>query len=96
METGYTSGLNSVFTSNASNLISRIFTIIVLWTGSYFVLNNHLTPGELMSFYAILGYFTGPLSALIGVNKTIQNAFIASDRLFEIMDLEEEKENKVI
>jgi len=30
------------------------------------------------------------------VNKTIQNAFIASDRLFEIMDLEEEKENKVI
>lgn len=94
--TGYKSGLNSVFSSYSSNFFSRIFTIIVLWSGSYFVLSNELTPGELMSFYAILGYFTGPLSSLIGVNKTIQNAFIASDRLFEIMDIDQEKENKII
>lgn len=96
LRTGYTSGLNSVFSSYTSGFFSRIFTIIVLWTGSYYVLSNNLTPGELMSFYAILGYFTGPLSSLIGVNKTIQNALIASDRLFEIMDLEEEKENKIV
>ncbi len=96
LETGYKSGLNSVFSSYSSNFFSRVFTIIVLWSGSYFVLANELTPGELMSFYAILAYFTGPLSSLIGVNKTIQNAFIASDRLFEIMDLDEERENKII
>ncbi len=96
LETGYKSGLNSVFSSYSSNFFSRVFTIIVLWSGSYFVLSNELTPGELMSFYAILGYFTGPLSSLIGVNKTIQNAFIASDRLFEIMDLDQEQENKII
>jgi ATP-binding cassette subfamily B protein len=96
LETGYKSGLNSVFSSYSSNFFSRVFTIIVLWSGSYFVLSNELTPGELMSFYAILGYFTGPLSSLIGVNKTIQNAFIASDRLFEIMDLDEEQENKIV
>ncbi len=96
LETGYKSGLNSVFSSFSSNSFSRVFTIIVLWSGSYFVLSNELTPGELMSFYAILGYFTGPLSSLIGVNKTIQNAFIASDRLFEIMDLAEEQENKIV
>ena len=28
---------------------------------------------------------------LIGLNKTIQNAVIAADRLFEIMDLEREE-----
>jgi len=50
-----------------------------------------------MSFYAIIGYFTGPVSSLIGANKQIQNALIAADRLFEIMDLErEESENKII
>ncbi len=96
LETGYKSGLNSVFASYSTIFFSRIFTIIVLWTGSYFVLRNELTPGELMSFYAILGYFTGPLNSLINVNKTIQNAFIASDRLFEIMDLEQERENKIV
>lgn len=96
LETGYKSGLNSVFSSNSSSFISSTFTIIVLWIGSYFVLSNSLTPGELMSFYAILGYFTGPLNSLIGVNKSIQNAFIASDRLFEIMDLDIEDENKIV
>lgn len=43
-----------------------------------------------MSFYALIGYLTGPVSSLIGMNKTIQNALIAADRLFEIMDLEVE------
>lgn len=45
-----------------------------------------------MSFYAIIGYFTGPVSSLIGANKSFQNALIAADRLFEIMDLEGEDE----
>jgi len=48
------------------------------------------------SFYAILGYFSGPLNSLIGVNLSIQHALIASDRLFEIMDIEQEKENKIV
>ena len=95
LNTGYISGLNAVFSSYSSTFLSNIFTIIVLWVGSYFVLSKVLTPGELMSFYALLGYFTGPLNSLIGVNKTIQNALIASDRLFEIMDLEVEKECKI-
>jgi ATP-binding cassette subfamily B protein len=49
-----------------------------------------------MSFYAIVGYFTGPVASLIGANREIQNALIAADRLFEIMDLErEDTENKI-
>ncbi|MDA3822893.1 MAG: ABC transporter ATP-binding protein, partial [Bacteroidales bacterium] len=40
---------------------------------------------------AILGYMTGPASRLIGINKIYQNANIAADRLFEIMDLERPK-----
>jgi len=88
----YQSGLNSVFSSNASQFVSRLFTIILLWVGGYYVLQQAITPGELLSFYAIIGYFTGPVGELIGMNKTIQDALIAADRLFEIMDLEKEKE----
>jgi ATP-binding cassette subfamily B protein len=65
-----------------------------LWVGAGYVLKNEITPGELMSFYALAGYLTGPVSSLIGMNKTIQNALIASDRLFEIMDLEIEGEGE--
>ncbi len=96
LNTGYKSGLNALFVNMSTSFVSRLFTIILLWIGSYFVLSQEITPGELLSFYAILGYFSGPLNSLVGVNQTIQNAFIASDRLFEIMDLEQEKENKII
>jgi ATP-binding cassette, subfamily C, bacteriocin exporter len=90
LKTVYRSGLNSVFSGNASKFISRIFTIILLWVGAVFVLQGSITPGELLSFYAIIGYFTGPVSELVGMNKTIQDAIIAADRLFEIMDLDQE------
>lgn len=91
LKTIYKSVLNSLFTGSSSAFLSRVFTIVLLWTGSYFVIDRIITPGELLSFYALIGYFTGPVSELIGMNKTIQNALIAGDRLFEIMDLEREE-----
>ena len=96
LQSAYKSGLNSVFSGNSSMFISRIFTIVLLWIGSLFVLKQEITPGELMSFYALIGYFTGPVSSLIGMNKTYQNATIAADRLFEIMDLEQEADDELI
>ncbi len=95
LRTVYKSGLNSIFSGSTSDFTGRFFTILMLWIGSYFVIYQILTPGELLSFYALIGYFTSPAMALIGANRTIQNALIAADRLFEIMDLEREtNENK--
>ncbi len=90
LESIYRSGLNSLFGDNASVFLSSFFTIILLWVGTSFALESKITPGELMSCYALMGYFTEPVNTLIGVNKTVQDALIASDRLFEIMDLERE------
>lgn len=96
LKTVYKSGMNSVFSANSSEFLSRLFTILLLWIGSYYVIDRTITPGELLSFYAIIGYFTSPAASLIGMNRTIQNALIAADRLFEIMDLEREtEENKI-
>jgi ATP-binding cassette subfamily B protein len=96
LKTGYKSALNSIFSSTSSSVIAQLFTIILLWIGSYYVIDREITAGELMSFYAIIGYLTGPAASLIGANKEIQNALIAADRLFEIMDLERESsEHKI-
>jgi ABC-type bacteriocin transporter len=95
LRTIYSSGMNSLWVNNAGGFISSIFSVILLWTGATFVLANLITAGELLSFYAIIGYFTGPVVSLIGMNKVLQDARIAADRLFEIMDLEREStENK--
>ena len=93
LNTIYRSGINSIISGESSGFINFLFTIILLWTGAYLVLDNELTAGTLFSFYAIIGYFTSPVASLIGVNKTVQNALIAADRLFEIMDLERESDD---
>lgn len=96
LQSGYKSALNSVFSGTSTGIIAQLFVIILLWSGSFFVIEREITAGELMSFYAIVGYFTGPVASLVGANKQIQNALIAADRLFEIMDLErEDTENKM-
>ena len=94
--TTYKSGLNGIFAGTSTQFLASIFTVILMWIGSGYVIDRAITPGELFSFYALIGYFTSPVASLIGMNKTAQNALIAADRLFEIMDLErEETENKV-
>lgn len=93
----YESSVYGIFIGTGAEFITRVFTIILLWAGSYFVIQRQLSPGELLSFYALIGYFTGPASSLIGANKSVQDALIAADRLFEIIDLEIESDhlNKV-
>src|SRR5262245_57104409 len=49
-----------------------------------------LTIGELMFFYTLLGYLLGPLERLASVNLQIQEALVAIDRLYQVMDLERE------
>lgn len=89
----YKSSVYGIYIGSGAEFVTRLFTIILLWAGSYYVIQRELSPGELLSFYALIGYFTGPASALIGANKSIQDALIASDRLFEIIDLEIESDN---
>lgn len=88
----YSSANNSIFSGISTGFITSFFTIILLWAGSYYVLDGFITAGELMSFYALIGYFTGPIASIISANKEIRNATIAADRLFEIMDLQIEQQ----
>lgn len=91
MKTGYRSAVNSITVGTSAELISKLFTIILLWAGTGFVFRQEITPGELMSFYALIAYFIGPIASLVNANKLYQDAKIAADRLFEIMDLDTEE-----
>ncbi len=104
-ETRFYKLLHSVYYSSKSNIITQsltemlagLLTIFVLWRGSAMVISNEFTPGTLLSFYALLGYILGPVNSLVNASQVMQDAFIAADRLFQIMDLEceEIEENKI-
>lgn len=96
LDTIYKSGLNLIFSSTSSAFVTQIITLVLLWAGTGFVLKTEITPGELLSFYAVVGYFTSPVTSLIGFNRSLQDARIAADRLFEIFDLEVDNDSNKI
>lgn len=72
---------------NASDFLSRMAVVVTLWAGGSMVLRQQITPGELLSLYALIAYLTGPVGALISMNREFRDAQAAADRLFEILDL---------
>ena len=86
----YVSAQGAIFASNGIDIVSSAVTVAVLWIGSNLVINQTLTPGSLMIFYSQIGYVLSPIGSLISSNQTIQDAQIAADRLFQILDLETE------
>ena len=83
----------AIMAQGGIQFVSTAITIAVLWVGSTLVIDKELTPGALMVFYSLIGYVISPIGSLISSNQTIQDALIAADRLFQIMDLEREQDD---
>jgi ATP-binding cassette subfamily B protein len=83
----------SIYAGEGLEFVSSAIIVAVLWAGSAFVIKQEITPGTLMLFYALAGYVLGPVESLIASNRTLQDALIAADRLFQIMDLEREEDD---
>ena len=83
-------GRNMNITSSITEAISRMITASILIFGGLFSIRGELSLGELASFYTMSTLFTSPLLSLIESNKTITETQIATERLFEIMELPDE------
>ena len=73
-----------------TSFISNVGLISITWVGTMMVLSGSFTFGQLITFNALLHYFTGPLQRLVSLQPTIQTALVAADRLSEVLDLEQE------
>ena len=68
--------------------ITTIGGLVILWIGGIQVINGQISIGQLITFNALLAYFHGPIQNLIGLQTDLQEAFVAAERLGEILDLE--------
>lgn len=93
-------GLRSIkfglYSSSITGTLTQLFSMSILYFGCRYVFNNEISAGTLLAFNAVTGRFTGPVQRLIGANASVQGALIAADRLFELMDLGRENENRHI
>lgn len=85
------SSMISALQDTLAGTIELIGTVAILRLGFYMALSGQVTVGSVMTFYALLAYFTEPIKNLIGLQPTIQTAFVAADRLNDILDLHSEE-----
>jgi ATP-binding cassette subfamily B protein len=76
--------------STLGMFVTALAGVVILWYGGYRVMAGALTIGQLMFFYSLLAYLLEPLDRLASVNLKIQDALVAVDRLYQVLDLEAE------
>jgi len=82
--------LVSISQDTLADTIELIGTVLILWIGFSMVLSKQVTIGSLITFYALLAYFTEPIKNLIELQPTMQAAFVAAERLNDVLDLQKE------
>jgi ATP-binding cassette, subfamily C, bacteriocin exporter len=87
----YSSGLFGIAVNSVGSIIVQGFTIGLLWIGASSVIQTQMSPGQLISCFALTGYLTGPANSLLSIIVSALEVQVAADRLFEILDLDSEK-----
>lgn len=77
-----------------SGLINGISGILIYWIGCSTILKGSMSIGTLLTFNTLLGYFSGPLFRLVNIQNSVQESLVAAERVGEILELEQEKDEK--
>lgn len=64
--------LYNLLISILPNLLSGISSVLILYVGSYRVIEGFLTIGTLIAFQSLLASFNGPLTTLLAIGSKIQ------------------------
>jgi len=94
IKSGFKLGWMQNFQFSLQDFLTLLGGLTILWLGSIQVIDGNITVGQLITFSALLGYFHGPIQRLINLQSTLQEAFVAADRLGEILDLEIEAKDE--
>lgn len=92
LKTGYKEGVLSNIQGSISGGVSNIGNLAIMTIGAISIMNGDMTIGDLLVFSTLTGYFIEPISNLIGLQLTFQEASIAMSRLSEIYELEGEQD----
>jgi ATP-binding cassette subfamily B protein/subfamily B ATP-binding cassette protein MsbA len=72
------------------SFIGGIGFILVMGFGGKFVIDGHMTPGEITAFLLYLTLFYEPVGKLHQLNQMLQSGRAAGERVFEILDAVDE------
>ena len=73
------------------NFISNFAYVVIAVLGAIFVLQKAITVGDILAFFQYVQSFTRPIQQITRVMNQIQTAMAASERIFEFLGFDEEK-----
>ncbi|MGL6104961.1 ABC transporter ATP-binding protein [Romboutsia sp.] len=76
------------------NVINNTAFGLISVVGAILAINNLITVGAIATFLSYSKSFTRPLNDLANLFNNLQSAVAGCERVFEVLDSEEEKENK--
>ncbi|WP_035187170.1 peptidase domain-containing ABC transporter, partial [Latilactobacillus curvatus] len=76
--------------SNLKTALQVLGSTTLLWVGTYLVIEGSLSIGQLITYNALMSFFTTPLQNIINLQVKIQTAKVANDRLNEVFFLDRE------
>lgn len=75
-------------------VISAVGVAVVYWVGGHLVLQGSFTIGTIVAFGAYLTQLYGPMSAISNANVEFATSMVSFERVFEVLDLPLEVEDK--
>lgn len=88
---GYKEGMLSNVQGIISDLISTVGNLVLMYFGIMQVIDGKITLGSFMAFNTLAGYFMEPVSNLVSLQLSLQEANISMKRFSEILDYDEEQ-----
>ena len=61
---GFNPVIASTLAASTTNFLNKLFGLLVLWAGAYFLLEGELTLGQVIAFCIITSYVTFPILRL--------------------------------
>lgn len=71
-----------------------ILNVVILWVGASLAMSQKISIGQLITFNALLSYFTNSLESIINLQTKLQSAKVANKRLNEVYLVESEFKTK--
>jgi ABC-type multidrug transport system fused ATPase/permease subunit len=82
----------SLVTSSATFLLG-LASAGIMGVGSYMIVNEDITKGDLILFTVLLGYLIAPIVQMSNIGSQLTEAFAGLDRTEEIMNMEPEDDD---
>lgn len=83
----------AIVTSSATFLLAGVASTGILGIGGYYIIQDSMTPGELVAFIAYLAVMIAPIVQMSNIGSQITEAFAGLDRTEEIMKTPTEDED---